>query len=124
DKMEKGARQEGLDAWGVAKKYSAIAEHEAYELLGLIRPDHLVPATAYIKQQIAFAKDLEAKGFTYLIKDGLYFDTTKLADYGKLARLDVAGLEAGARVAMSGKKNPTDFAIWKLSANPGERDME
>lgn len=125
DKMEKGARRESVTAWDIARKYSDIAEHEAYDLLGLIRPDHLIPATEYISQQIDFARDLEANGFTYIIPgEGLYFDTAKLPDYGKLARLDVAGLEAGARVAVEGKRNITDFAIWKFSPGNKQRDME
>lgn len=125
DKMEKGAKREGITAWDVAEKYSHIAEHEAYELLGLLRPDHLSAATEYIDQQIAFAKTLEDKGYTYLIPgDGLYFDTSKLGDYGKLAKLDIAGLEAGARVSVEGKKNITDFAVWKLSPADAKRDME
>lgn len=125
DKMEKGAKREGLTAWDVAKKYSDIAEHEAYDILRLLRPDHLEPATRSIDQQIAFAKDLEDKGFTYIIPgDGLYFDTSKLAHYGELARLDISGLEAGARVSVEGKRNITDFAVWKFSPADAHRDME
>lgn len=124
DKMEKGARAEGLTAWDVARKYSDIAEHEAYELLGLIRPDHLVPATSCIDAQIAFAQDLEAKGYLYRTDDGMYFDTAKLDDYGKLAHLNIEGLQAGARVDMAGKRNPTDFAVWKFSPAGQQRDME
>lgn len=125
DKMEKGAKREGLTAWDVAKKYSLVAEHEAYELLKLTRPDHLAPATDYIEAQIAFAKGLDDRGFTYVIPgDGLYFDTSKLDSYGDLARLDIEGLEAGARVKTEGKKNPTDFAIWKFSPTNSKRDME
>ena len=52
DKMEKGARKEGTSAWDVAEKYIAIAEYEAYHMLDLIRPDHLVRATDCIPQQI------------------------------------------------------------------------
>ena len=125
DKMEKGAKAEGITAWDVAKNYAEIAEYEAYELLGLLYPDHLVPATQYVDQQIAFASQLEEKGYTYVIPDeGLYFDTSKLDDYGKLARLDVGGLEGGIRVAVSGKKHITDFAIWKFSPKDAKRDME
>ena len=124
DKMEKGARAEGLTAWDVAKKYSEIAEHEAYSMLGLLRPTKLVPATTLIDEQIKFAEDLEAKGYLYRIDDGMYFDTSKLSDYGKLARLDIAGLQAGARVDMAGKKHPTDFAVWKFSPSGQKRDME
>lgn len=125
DKMEKGARLEGKTAWDVAETYIDVAEHEGYDMLGLRRPTHLVRATDYIDQQIAFAEDLESKGLTYLIEgEGLYFDTSKLSDYGKLARLDVAGLEAGKRVAINGKRLVTDFAIWKLSPQGSRRDME
>ena len=123
--MEKGAKREGLTAWDVAKKYSEIAEHEAYDILKLLRPDHLEPATKSIDQQIKFAKNLEEKGFTYIIPgDGLYFDTSKLSNYGKLARLDIDGLEAGARVSVEGKRNITDFAVWKFSPENTQRDME
>ncbi|MCA9328643.1 cysteine--tRNA ligase [Candidatus Saccharibacteria bacterium] len=124
DKMEKGAKAEGLTAWDVAKKYIDIADHEGYELLGLKKPK-LVRATDCIQEQIEFVKGLQEKGYTYVIEgEGVYFDTSKLDDYGKLARLDIAGLEAGARVAVNGKKNPTDFALWKFSPVNAQRDME
>lgn len=124
DKMSKGALREGLTAWQVADKYIQIADDEAYNQLGLIRPDHMPRATEYIDQQIDFVKALEAKGFTYVIDDGVYFDTSKLPNYGELARLDIEGLQFGARVADTGKKNPTDFAVWKFSNPEEKRDME
>jgi cysteinyl-tRNA synthetase len=124
DKMEKGAKREGSTAWDIAKKYSAIADHEAHDLLDLIKPDHLVSATSCIDDQIALAQKLDDLGYLYRIDDGMYFDTSKLDNYGKLAHLDIAGLEAGARVAMNGKKNPTDFAVWKFSPRDQKRDME
>lgn len=124
DKMLKGALKEGMTAWDVAEKYIAIANHEAYELLGLLRPSHMPRATDFIPQQIAFVQELEKKGYTYQIDDGVYFDTSKLDNYGQLAMLDIEGLQFGVRVADTGKRNPTDFAIWKFS-NPAEkRDME
>jgi cysteinyl-tRNA synthetase len=124
DKMQKGALREGKTAWDVADKYIQIADHEAYELLGLRRPSHMPRATDYIPQQIAFVEQLEKDGFAYTIKDGVYFDTNKLSDYGKLAKLDIDGLAFGTRVADTGKKNPTDFALWKFSPKDQKRDME
>lgn len=124
DKMQKGALREGKTAWDVAEKYMAIADHEAFDLLGLLRPEHMPRATDYILQQIAFVEELEKKGFTYTIDDGMYFDTSKLDDYGKLAKLDIEGLQFGARVADTGKRNPTDFALWKFSPSNEKRDME
>lgn len=124
DKMLKSALKEGTTAWEVAEKYIKIADHEAYDLLKLTRPTHMPRATEYIQQQIDFVETLEAKGFTYQIEDGIYFDTSKLKDYGKLARLDIKGLQFGARVEDTGKKNPTDFALWKFSPQDQKRDME
>ncbi len=125
DKMEKGAKSEGKTAWDIAEKYIEVADREGYELLRLKRPTHLVRATDLIDQQITFAQGLEAKGLTYVIEgEGLYFDTSKLSDYGKLAKLDIAGLEAGKRVAVNGKRLVTDFAIWKFSQTGQKRDME
>ncbi len=124
DKLEKGAKLEGLTAWQVADKYTAIAENEAYDLLKLKKPTHMPKATDYIQQQIEFVSDLETKGYTYVIEDGVYFDTSKIKDYGKLAKLDIDGLRSGARVKDTGKKNPTDFALWKFSPKGVIRDME
>jgi len=124
DKMLKGALKEGTTAWEVADKYIKIADKEAYDLLGLSKPTHMPRATEYINQQIDFVKQLEEKGYTYKTSDGLYFDTSKLEDYGKLAQLDIAGLKFGVRVEDTGKKNPTDFAVWKFSNPTEKRDME
>ena len=125
DKMEKGAKREGVTAWDIAQKYIDIAQHEGYELLGLLPQTHTVRATDMIDQQIAFAQTLESRDYLYEISgDGMYFDTSKLTDYGKLARLDIAGLEAGARVSVEGKRNITDFAVWKFSPATSRRDME
>ena len=125
DKMQKGARAEGLTAWDVAEKYIVIAEDEAYHQLGLLRPAKLVRATDLIDEQIAFVQILEKKSYTYEIpEEGIYFDTSKLKDYGKLARLDIDGLQAGARVDAAGKRNITDFALWKFSPQDEKRDME
>ncbi len=124
DKMEKGARSEGITAWDVAAKYIDIAAKES-ALLGLLPAEHLVRATDMIDQQIAFAAQLDTKGFLYEIPgDGMYFDTAKLPEYGRLARLDIDGLEAGARVSVEGKRNITDFAVWKFSPAGTKRDME
>jgi len=124
DKLEKGAKREGLTAWQVADKYIKIADEEA-RMLNLIKPTHMPRATDYIEQQIDFVKVLEEKGYTYVIEDdGVYFDTSKLKDYGKLAQLDIEGLKPGARVPVDGKKNITDFAVWKFSHKGEKRDME
>lgn len=124
DKMEKGARRERKTAWEIADFYIKAFDEDARKLR-IIRPDFCPRATEHIKEMIEMVKTLEEKGYTYIIEDGVYFDTSRLSDYGKLARLDKEGLKAGARVEMvSGKRNPTDFALWKCSPKDKKRDME
>jgi cysteinyl-tRNA synthetase len=74
---------------------------------------------------VEFAKRLEGRGLTYALPSGLYYDTSKLDDYGKLALLDLEGLREGERVEkLEGRRNPSDFAIWRTTP-PGEsRQME
>ena len=123
DKLEKGAKREGKTAWDVAEFYTK-AFQEDMKLLNILPPTIICKATDHIKEQIALVKTLEQKGYTYEIEDGIYFDTSKLKDYGKLAKLKLKELKAGARIDVKDKKNPTDFALWKFSPKDQKRDME
>src|SRR3989344_744151 len=123
DKMEKAAAKEHKSAWEIAKFY-ADEFFKDTEKLNILRPDIVCKATDHIKEQIILIKQLEKKGYTYVISDGVYFDTSKLNNYGKLAKLDIEGLKAGARVeVVEGKKNLTDFALWKFSPKDKKRQM-
>jgi len=124
DKMALGAAREGKTVWEIAQFYWD-AFRKDIERLNIIEPDVWCRATDHIEDQINQVRILEEKGFTYTIDDGVYFDTSKLSDYGKLARLDIAGLKAGARIEVTeGKRNYTDFALWKLSGEDSKRLME
>src|SRR6478672_237329 len=123
DKMEKGARRTGRTAWEIAALYTQ-AFQEDIAALNIEPPDVLPRATDHIPEQIEFIADLERRGFTYATADGIYFDTSHQPDYGFLARLDLAGLEAGKRVGLGDKRNATDFALWKLSPPSSARQME
>lgn len=124
DKMVKAAKRERKTAWDIAAHYIERAE-AGMKALNITTPTHLPRATDYIPEQIKFVAELEQKGFTYIIPgEGVYFDTSRLTDYGKLARLDVEGLRAGERVDIAGKHNVTDFALWKFSPTDETRDME
>jgi len=123
DKMEKGSRRTGKSAWEIALEYTKVFR-EDLAALNIGEPDIWCKATDHIAEQIAFIADIEKNGFAYRTSDGIYFDTAKQPDYGYLARLDKAGLEAGKRIDIGEKKSATDFALWKFSA-PGEhRQME
>ena len=124
DKMEKGAKREGITAWEVAARYtdSFLAGMKS---LNLLPPEHLTKATDFIPEQIALVQTLEAKGYTYIIDDGVYFDTSKFPSYADFAHLDLEGLKAGARIDTNDQKRaPQDFALWKFSPANEKRDME
>jgi len=123
DKMEKGARRTGKSAWEIARIYTDdfLAD---LKRLNIESPTVLCRATDHIQEQIDFIVDIERNGYAYRTPDGIYFDTAKQPDYGHLARLDVKGLEAGKRVELGAKRHITDFALWKLSPEGGQRQME
>ncbi len=123
DKMEKAVRREGKTAREIADHYFKQFKDD-YEKLNIIPPSIWCKATEHIKEQIDFIKKLEKKGYTYLTSDGVYFDSTKFKNYGKLARLKPENLQAGKRIEVGEKKHPTDFALWKFSDKPGERQQE
>ncbi|MEM4331022.1 MAG: cysteine--tRNA ligase [Candidatus Pacearchaeota archaeon] len=123
DKIEKAAKREGKTAKEITHFYFNLF-HEDLKKLNIEEPFVWSWATEHIKEMIELIKKLEEKGFTYRTSDGIYFDSSKFKDYGKLARLKKEGLQAGKRVDLKEKKNPTDFALWKFSEKPGLRQQE
>ena len=114
DKVEEAAKREGKTAKEVTKFYFD-SFHKDFLKLNLKDPSKWVWATEHIAEQIELIKSLEKKGFTYRTGDGIYFDTSKFSDYGKLSRKKIGGLTGGKRGDLGEKKNKTDFALWKFS---------
>lgn len=124
DKLEKGAKREGKTAWEVAEFY-AKDFLEGMAQLNMLTPNHIVKATEHILEQIELIQQLEGKGYTYVISDGVYYDTSKFEGYAAFARLDLDDQEAGVRVSVNPeKRQPSDFALWKFSPKDQSRDME
>lgn len=125
DKLEAGAKREGKTAWEIAKFYEE-AFMEDLKLLNIPTEAYIFPrATENIQEQIDIISTLEKQGYTYKITDGVYFDTSLFSHYADLAKLDVKGLQSGARVEENKeKKNITDFALWKFSPLNETRQME
>ncbi|MEM0465934.1 MAG: cysteine--tRNA ligase [Candidatus Pacearchaeota archaeon] len=123
DKIEKAALKEGKKASEISKYYFNIFR-EDLKKVNVIEPEIWSWASEHIKEQIELIKKLEEKGYTYRTSDGIYYDTNKFIDYGKLALLSKEGLKAGKRVDMGEKRNKTDFALWKFSVKPGIRQQE
>ncbi len=124
DKLELGAKREGKTAWEIAVNYEEAFKNDL-ELLNIEAPDVYARVTDNIPEQIDLIKILEDKGYAYKTSDGLYFDTSKVANYNKLSHLPLEELKEGARVEVNEeKKNFTDFALWKFSPSGSKRQME
>ncbi len=121
DKMEKAAAQQGRTAWDIAKFYT-----DAYwvdiERLNIRQPYQWSIATDYVPRMIDFAKSI-ADQHCYELPSGLYFDTSTVADYGRLARTTTEDGE-GRIDSVDGKRQAADFAIWRKTPDGETRQME
>lgn len=112
DKMERGAKREGISVWEIAEKYLKQFM-ESMELLNIQKPDVLCRATDHIPEQIELIKKIESNGFAYKTKTGLVFDTGKFPAYADFSRLNLEKQFAGARTEIDPeKKKPWDFLLW------------
>ena len=123
DKMELGAQREGKTVWDIAEYYTKTFFKNCDDLK-ILRPTVIPKATDHIPEMIAMIQKLADKGYTYETSDGIYFDTSKFADYAKFAHLDIDNLQEGHRVDVGEKRNKTDFALWKFSPKDTKRAME
>lgn len=123
DKLELAARRTSRNIWEIAEQYTREFKDDL-DRLWIDSPDVWCKATDHIAQMITFAEGLDVKGWCYSLPSGLYFDTAKDPGYGAMARLDVEGQRAGARVdVIEGKRNPADFAVWRTAAADENRQM-
>ena len=121
DKMEAAARAQAKSIWDIAAHYTHAFKQNIADL-NILPPSEWTVATDYVPQMIEFAKKI-APDHCYELDSGLYFDSSTVPDYGALAggRDDAAH----ARIdPVAGKRNPSDFAIWRKSPPGEQRQME
>jgi cysteinyl-tRNA synthetase len=121
DKMEKAASAAGKSAWDIAKYYTD-AYWQDINRLNIRQPARWSIATDFVPAMIDFAKRIADK-HCYELESGLYFDTTTVPDYGRLARAVTEGGESRID-AVPGKRSPKDFAIWRKTPAGESRQME
>lgn len=126
DKMEAAARAQNKTIWDIAAFYTTAFKADL-EQLNIRQPTLWSVATDHIQDMIAFARRIEQQGAAYELESGLYFDTSKVPDYGRLAgsRSQDGDAPEVARIeAVEGKRRASDFAIWRRSAEGESRQME
>ena len=116
DKMEVAAKRENKSPWELARFYEAAAIAD-YKRLNIQIPELMPRATEHVVEMIELIQRLDANGFTYRTSEGVYFDTSKYPEYGRLARLNLDQQQTNRAevVADETKKNQADFVLWFLN---------
>ncbi len=98
---------------------------EDCKTLSIEAPEHWVRATDNIDVMVQLIQRLQANTYTYASEGSIYYRITKFPNYGKLSKIDLAGIQAGARVDNDRyeKESARDFALWK-APKPGEHFWE
>ena len=120
DKTIRNAAAAGLSLGDYTQRY-IDAFLEDCRTLRLEKPEKVVRATDHINDMVAAIQQLEAKGFTYRSEGSVYFRIANFPAYGKLSKIDLDGIRAGARVDQDEyeKADARDFVLWK-APKPGE----
>src|SRR5499425_2699035 len=93
--------------------------------LSIQAPEHWIRATDHIPDMVKLIEELRQKSFTYDSEGSIYYRIAKFPQYGKLSKIDLTGIQAGARVDNDRyeKESARDFALWK-APKPGEHFWE
>ena len=96
------------------EKY-AQAFFDDCKTLSIEAPEHWIRATEHIDDMVRLIQQLQEKSFTYPSEGSIYYRIAKFPAYGRLSNVDVAGIQAGARVDNDRyeKESARDFALWK-----------
>ena len=118
DKTIRGARQAGTSLREYTDRYIEAFREDA-AALGIEPAEESPRATdeENLRAMVETIRALEARGHAYRSDGSVYFRIASLPDYGKLARLDHAGMQDGARIDSDeyAKDAARDFVLWKAT---------
>jgi cysteinyl-tRNA synthetase len=122
DKTIAGARKAGMDLRSYTAQWIEAFRADCVQL-GIETPEETPRATDEdnLRAMADMVLALERNGHAYRRDGSVYFKIASLPQYGRLARIDHAGLHAGARVDVDeySKDDARDFVLWK-GAKEGE----
>src|ERR1700675_3587307 len=124
DRIIAKAAAAGVSIRDYTQKY-VQAFFDDCKTLSIEAPEHWIRATDYIDDMVKLIQRLQEKSYTYAGDGSIYYRIAKFPDYGKLSKIDVSGMQAGARVDSDRyeKESARDFALWK-APKPGEHFWE
>ena len=116
DKTIKGAQKQGISLKEYTDKYTK-AFFEDLKTLNITPAEKYPRATDSIDAIVFIIRELMDKGLAYESSGSIYYNVKNFDNYGKLAKLDLSKLKAGA----SGRVNAdeyerddiSDFVLWK-----------
>ena len=112
DKMLKSAREEHKTPMEIADYYTKLFFNDL-KLLNIETPEIVCKATDHIKEMLQYVEKLMENGYAYETSTAIYFDVSKLDEYGILSGIKLDEQKSGARVDVDHeKRNPYDFALW------------
>ena len=117
DKMLKSAREMQKSPYEIAKYYTKLFMDDLAKL-NVETPEIVCKATDHIEDMMKYVQKLLENGYAYETSTAIYFDVSKLDEYGILSGIKLEDQKAGARVDVdTEKRNPYDFALW-IKAKP------
>ncbi|OIO30026.1 cysteine--tRNA ligase [Candidatus Nomurabacteria bacterium CG1_02_31_12] len=114
DKIINRAKEQNISPKELSEKFEKIYLEDMTSL-GNTSINKYARATDYVPQIIKQVETLIEKGYAYKTSDGIYFETIKFKNYGKLSgRTELKEDDAVSRIDESKeKKGWNDFCLWK-----------
>src|SRR5271170_7179831 len=124
DRIIANAAAAGVSIRDYTEKF-AQAFFDDCKTLSIEAPEHWIRATDHIDDMVKLIERLQEKTYTYPSEGSIYYRIAKFPSYGRLSNIDVAGIQAGARVDVDRyeKESARDFALWKAPKS-GEQFWE
>lgn len=119
DKIIRRAHERKVPPLELSRMYDELSEKE-FRALGIMKPDHSPRVSRHIPEIVEMIGRIVENGYAYATESGVYFDVMRFDGYGKLSHQDMETVKSGARIEVDEKKkNPQDFALWKLGEEKG-----
>ncbi len=116
DKTIQGSEKENRDLAEFTDKHFELIRKDL-GFVGIKPADKYPRASEHVEDMVTLAEKLAQKGIAYEKLRSLYFDISRISDYGKLSGIDINKIKLGASVDLDEyeKNNPRDFTIFKRS---------
>jgi len=114
DRSIKGAERANTDLAEYTQKNTA-AFLRGMDILNIKKGDEYPRASENVPKMLELVEKLMEKGFAYEKLRSVYFDISKLHDYGRLSNIDLSRVKHGLTVDLDDyeKDSPGDFTLLK-----------